>query len=247
MATGIYTISNTVNKKQYVGSSFNIEKRWKRHLKDLQNGTHHNCKLQAEFSVLGEDCFYLSIIELCADGLKEKEDSWIKRLNTKTDGYNIGDAVFGDTLTHHPDRLIRIAKMTKTLNESIANMPETERKDLWGRVGEENPNYNETLVRECASCGKSLSRSTIARRGKTCGECRDRTGDKNPFFGNKHSEVTKEKIRAARQGNRNSASRVYAEGMIFEACVDCAKHFGISAGLVTYRVKSPKYPSWYKE
>lgn len=247
MLTGIYTINNVTNSKQYVGSSLDIKKRWKRHLKDLRKGIHHNCKLQLEFTEMGEDHFRLGIVELCTSNLKEKEDSWIESLDSKANGYNIGDAVFGDTLTYHPDRFARIARMTETQKANIAEMSETERKELWGKVGQENPNFNEDLVHDCTKCGKSLSSSTIHRRGETCGECRVRSGEKNPFFGKNHSEETKEKLRSARLGKRSMSHRVNAEGMLFEACVDCAKHFGISNGLVSYRIKSLKYPTWYKE
>ncbi len=34
---GIYKIKNKYNNKEYIGSSIDIEKRWKRHLNDLKS------------------------------------------------------------------------------------------------------------------------------------------------------------------------------------------------------------------
>lgn len=38
---GVYLITNNINGKMYIGSSINIERRWKEHLRDLRNGNHH--------------------------------------------------------------------------------------------------------------------------------------------------------------------------------------------------------------
>ena len=43
---GIYKITNIKNGKIYVGSSKDIEKRWKEHLYKLKYGVHHSVKLQ---------------------------------------------------------------------------------------------------------------------------------------------------------------------------------------------------------
>ena len=46
---GIYAIRNTQNSKMYIGESIDIEKRWKVHQEDLDNGNHHSYKLQSEW------------------------------------------------------------------------------------------------------------------------------------------------------------------------------------------------------
>ena len=46
---GIYAIRNTKNGKMYIGESIDIEKRWKNHQEDLDNGNHHSYKLQSEW------------------------------------------------------------------------------------------------------------------------------------------------------------------------------------------------------
>ena len=39
---GVYAIRNTQNGKMYIGESIDIEKRWKNHQEDLDNGNHHS-------------------------------------------------------------------------------------------------------------------------------------------------------------------------------------------------------------
>lgn len=246
MSSGVYTITNKANGKIYVGSSSNIEKRWKTHLNSLQKGMHHNCKLQNDYVKYSENYFELNILEETTNNLKTKEDQYIAKLNSKETGYNIADANFGDTLTYHPDREGRIARMTLKLHQTINLMSAQERKDTYGKIGSSNSNYNETLIHNCIHCGAKLSHSTINRRGNNCNDCRDRTGIKNPFYGKKHSDETKAKLSAASKGKRRTSMPIYADGNIFDAAIDCAAHYNISASLVTYRLNSPKYPLWVR-
>lgn len=182
MKSGIYVIKNTHNDKVYVGSSFNIQKRWDSHLSSLRSDRHHSCKLQGDYNLLGESSFYLEIVEETNSNIKEKEDGWISDLNSKEYGYNIGDAVFGDALTYHPNRDDIIKRRTETANQNISNMSDEERVRRFGKFGSENGNWNENLVRKCTKCGGQLSRSTINRGTGCCINCRDRSHDKNPFL-----------------------------------------------------------------
>ncbi len=47
---GVYRITNTINKKVYIGESVHIKKRWEKHFNDLVNKNHHNKNLQIDFS-----------------------------------------------------------------------------------------------------------------------------------------------------------------------------------------------------
>lgn len=64
MTTGVYTISSS-SGRVYVGSSFNIEKRWIRHLWQLNRGDHHNIPLQRAFEKYGEDGLTFAVLEIC--------------------------------------------------------------------------------------------------------------------------------------------------------------------------------------
>ncbi len=50
MAAGIYQIVNLLTGKVYIGSSINIDERWRLHRKQLKRGNHHSYKLQWAFN-----------------------------------------------------------------------------------------------------------------------------------------------------------------------------------------------------
>lgn len=63
MKTGIYMIKNNVNGKVYVGQSRNIERRWDKHIRELNEGKHHNRFLQYDYKNQGSSCLSFEIIE----------------------------------------------------------------------------------------------------------------------------------------------------------------------------------------
>ena len=67
MNIGVYKIINKINKKFYVGSTSTIgfEKRWKKHILDLNKNIHHSFYLQKSWNKYGPDNFSFEIIEEC--------------------------------------------------------------------------------------------------------------------------------------------------------------------------------------
>jgi len=61
---GIYIIKNKLNNKIYIGSSLNIEKRWKDHKYYLNNNKHHSILLQRSWALHGEEQFEFCILEV---------------------------------------------------------------------------------------------------------------------------------------------------------------------------------------
>jgi group I intron endonuclease len=73
-SSGVYTITNIINGKYYVGSSNNIKRRWRHHKDTLRRGIHPNKYLQRAFDKYGEDNFLFEIVELTEEYiLKEQE------------------------------------------------------------------------------------------------------------------------------------------------------------------------------
>jgi|ERR1035437_306993 group I intron endonuclease len=54
---GIYSITNQVNGKAYVGQDSNMPKRWEKHRQKLQTGIHKNPILQSAWNIYGEGAF----------------------------------------------------------------------------------------------------------------------------------------------------------------------------------------------
>ena len=124
MKSGIYQIKNTLNGKVYVGSAKDFEKRWKRHFKDLENGVHSSIKFQRSFNKHGNvfECSVLEEIPYEKDLIIERENFWIKELNSKINGYNIADASFGDVLSNHPLKEEIAKKRAETVKAKLENV-----------------------------------------------------------------------------------------------------------------------------
>lgn len=74
--TGIYLITSPSGGK-YVGSSVDIDRRWKRHLYELTKGTHRNTVLQRAFEKYGKG-LRIEVLELCSrDVLLAREQAHI--------------------------------------------------------------------------------------------------------------------------------------------------------------------------
>ena len=92
--SGIYIIKNTKNGKLYVGSSKNVEKRWKEHERSLRSGKHHSKKLQRAYDkAVDKSVFIYEVIEEVADDklLFEREQHYIDTLGSYQSGYNCSE------------------------------------------------------------------------------------------------------------------------------------------------------------
>lgn len=92
--SGIYTITNQVNGKQYVGRANNFAKRFDSHKAALRRGDHHSIRLQRAYAKYGEDAFYFSILLTCdkAD-VKFFERRALDILKPYEVGYNCSEGV----------------------------------------------------------------------------------------------------------------------------------------------------------
>ncbi len=91
---GIYEIVNLYDGRAtaYVGSSVDIERRWRGHARALQLGSHDNAHLQNAWDKYGKAAFGWSVIEVvCANAnLLEREQYWLDRyLESPNTCYNI--------------------------------------------------------------------------------------------------------------------------------------------------------------
>ena len=96
---GIYKITNIKNNKVYIGESFDIERRWKIHIDNLNNNNHHSNKLQNDWNTYGKDNFKFEIIRDVTNDmisffnmelvLLVYEDIYIKEYDSINNGYNM--------------------------------------------------------------------------------------------------------------------------------------------------------------
>lgn len=89
---GVYLLTNKESEKVYVGSSTDINRRYKHHLSSLKNNKHHNILLQREYNDNKQISLSLSILCYCTkEDLKKNEQYWMdyyQSYNPKY-GYNV--------------------------------------------------------------------------------------------------------------------------------------------------------------
>lgn len=112
---GIYSITNLINGKKYIGQSINIENRFVRHKCELRKNRHVNRHLQASWNKYGEKNFKFNIIETCTkESLNNRENYWINYYNTLNNGYNLDEG--GNGISGYKHSKEEISKMRKSSN-----------------------------------------------------------------------------------------------------------------------------------
>lgn len=83
MSAGIYSITNLVNGRVYIGSAASsFKERWRCHIRDLNGNKHHSGRLQNAWNKYGEDSFKFEIVEECSSNTCiEREQFYIDTLN----------------------------------------------------------------------------------------------------------------------------------------------------------------------
>lgn len=89
----IYTITNLLNNKKYIGSSSNIEKRKQKHLCLLKNNKHHSLSLQQSWNKNKPENYIFEILEILSEdqNMYEIEQYYLDLYKTydKKYGYNM--------------------------------------------------------------------------------------------------------------------------------------------------------------
>jgi|694.fasta_scaffold145206_3 group I intron endonuclease len=81
---GIYTITNKLNNKCYLGSSTNIQRRWQQHRTELKHNKHNNKKLQNAYNKYGKHNFIYKVIEECSkENLIQREQYYLDNIDSK--------------------------------------------------------------------------------------------------------------------------------------------------------------------
>lgn len=89
----VYAIQHNETKKIYIGTSRDVQQRYRTHIWDLKRGDHNSAEMQSDFDKYGENysLFILDRLEKPSENKREYE--WMEKLRT-TDpryGYNAQD------------------------------------------------------------------------------------------------------------------------------------------------------------
>ncbi len=86
---GIYSITNTVTGKLYIGSASNFDERWRVHRAHLSSNTHHSKHLQSSWNKHGSDVFEFKKLLVCSQSQLTMYEQRI------IDGYRAADREYG--------------------------------------------------------------------------------------------------------------------------------------------------------
>ena len=102
---GVYIIECICNGRIYVGSSVNVQARFKWHRQALRRGRHHSMLLQRAWNMYGEEGFTFRVVEEVGDllWLRPREQAWLKRegATDPSKGFNNSDNAW-DGYCHVP-------------------------------------------------------------------------------------------------------------------------------------------------
>jgi group I intron endonuclease len=194
------------NNLMYVGITTNgLNRRLNGHLKSPTNHLMENwilglklMSLKPEIKIIKECINYDDLLKSEIEEIKKCRDEKIEILNI-ADGGDI-NPMLGKT--HSDEARKKISKIHKGRKLTQKQLEERKilLKELWSneewsnkvrekmkqRVGEKNSNWRGGLpLCECGNIKK--------KKSKTCFKCRDLNGEKNPFFGKKHTDEVMKK------------------------------------------------------
>ena len=136
--TGIYTITNKINNKIYVGYAFNIHKRIEYHIKRLLQNKHNNNRLQNSFNKYGLHNFSFDLLVECKkEYCCSEEHFWCNQLKSH-------DPKFGFNMR------------PTNPNNSNSKLSENAKK----LIGLKNRNFRHTP--------EMISYMSISKKGKPC-------------------------------------------------------------------------------
>jgi len=175
---GIYTIE--INEKIYIGSSIDIDRRWREHKLKLSKKTHPNKKLLNAWNKYGQADY--CIVELCDEStLLKREQFWIDELSCVQYGLNIC-AVAGNTLgrQHTDEAKEKISKVMKENGSQKGN--------------QHFAGYTHTEESK-AKMSKALKGRQFSDEHKA--KISEASKGNKSFLGKQHSDETKQKMKDA--------------------------------------------------
>jgi predicted GIY-YIG superfamily endonuclease len=193
MNMGVYSITNKIDGKRYIGSSINLKKRINKHKLDLNKNKHCSLHLQNSWNKYGSQNFEFEILEFVE---KEKEDELIKREQFFIDTYKSNEHLFGYNIRKFASSNLKIEVSEKTrqklreANTGKKHSDETKQKISVANKGKTSPFFDKKHSEE--------SREKISKNHANF------SGENNPNFGKHFNEEIREKISESHKGKVHS-------------------------------------------
>ena len=219
----IYSITNTINNKRYIGISQDYKNRKRVHEWAMKNNKHRNIKLQRAVNKYGYDNFKFEILEEIETDDRIKalvlENKYILKYDTYKNGYNQSEGFEGSTLQKYSEERLEKMRVNMLGNTIWEGRKHTEEAKV--KIGKAHKGKTVSL--------KTRKRISEARKGKSIGE-------NNHFYGKSHTEETKSKIR-----KKNGKPIICIETSIkYDSINQCAKDMSLDRKAIE-RVLGGKY------
>lgn len=199
MTTGVYQITCTPTGKRYIGSSCDIEGRWKDHQCELDQNKHCNPHLQNAWNKRSEKAFRFEVLEKCKNGQEKIREQYY--LDNSKPEFNILSNACGLSQGHvfSPETKVKMSVARKGKSSPMKgkkHTPEARAKLSAARKGKTPWNKGETYTSETrAKMSKAAKGQTPWNKGKkrtpeTCAKISVANKGKTPW--NKGKKFTPE-------------------------------------------------------
>lgn len=211
MKMSIYSITNIINNKIYIGISKEVKTREHKHFWMLENNRHENRKLQNAYNFYGKEAFIFKIIdEIETDDIMEAldlEHFYIMEYDSYRNGYNKSIGYDGSTsIQFTPERLEKMSRAMKGNQYAKGCKRNEKHKQLISKVHKNKKLSDETKIK--------ISK---ARKGKYKGE-------ENPFYNKHHTQDTINKIKE--KVNKSKILCIETK-KVYESISECSRDINI--------------------
>lgn len=257
----VYILKPSFSIRSYIGSTLYFNKRFNRHINELEKGIHHNVLFQEAWNKNPITSMGVSIINTdTLEAAKQLEKDLINKLIKTGCLFNIVNAaVGGDAITFHPNRQAIANRHRFIVNERMSKMSNEEKKKIWSRPGDKNGMYGKTHSLEAR---KNISEKNKGRISTNKGipltdavkrilseKAKLKIGKLNPFFGKRHSDEYKKKASLLRLGIPNLACSkpVSIDGIKYSSVQQASKILNINPLTLRHRTisKNKKFISYF--
>jgi len=197
---GIYIISNTTTDMVYIGSSVDIQGRFRHHKSLLSRNRHQNKHLQNSWNKYGKESFEFSILEETED-LIGREQYWMDQYENKC---NFLSAYRRAGEFHHSEE----AKIKIGQAASVHRLGSIHTLETRSKIGDRcrGKSYEELYGKEKAGEMREAIRQRNLNREYKTGFTRSQESKKKQsesMRGKSQSDEKKEKCRTSKIGNKN--------------------------------------------
>lgn len=192
--SGIYSITNTVTGKKYIGSAVNLANRETYHRWQLRKSEHHSQKLQRAWNKFGEAAFVFQPLLICAPkDLLMYEQIVLDYQGSVRDGYNVlptaGSAL---GMKHSAETRARMS----AINLGKVMSPEARAKMSKRMQGHQHSPEALEKIR-ASSKARGFNEACIAQRGKSNANPEVRAKISMALMGHPVSDETRQRMRDA--------------------------------------------------